>query len=56
MTPPCREQGDIGLLGLGLMGQPLALDLARAGTPVILRNRSPDPAEALRALGCQVAE
>jgi 3-hydroxyisobutyrate dehydrogenase len=56
MTPPCREQGCIGLLRLGLMGQPLALNLAPAGTPLIVWNRSPDPAEALRPLGCQVAE
>jgi 3-hydroxyisobutyrate dehydrogenase-like beta-hydroxyacid dehydrogenase len=56
MTPPCPEQGYIGLLRLGLMGQPMALNLARAGTPLIVWNRTPAPAEALRALGCQVAE
>jgi 3-hydroxyisobutyrate dehydrogenase-like beta-hydroxyacid dehydrogenase len=33
MTPPCPEQGFVGFVGLGLMGQAMALNLARAGTP-----------------------
>jgi 3-hydroxyisobutyrate dehydrogenase len=56
MTPPCPEQGYVGFVGLGLMGQPMALNLARAGTPLIVWNRSSDPADPLRALGAQVAQ
>ena len=38
-----REGGsmDIGFIGLGVMGQPMALNLARAGTGLIVWNRSP---------------
>ncbi|QND55047.1 NAD(P)-dependent oxidoreductase (plasmid) [Phyllobacterium sp. 628] len=47
---------DIGFIGLGIMGQPMALNLARAGTPLVVWNRSADKAEALRAEGAKVAE
>lgn len=46
---------DIGFIGLGVMGQPMALNLARAGTPLIVWNRSADRSEALRAAGAKVA-
>lgn len=46
---------EIGFIGLGVMGQPMALNLARAGTPLIVWNRSPDRADALRAAGATVA-
>ncbi|MES2256422.1 MAG: NAD(P)-dependent oxidoreductase [Pseudomonadota bacterium] len=46
---------DIGFIGLGVMGQPMALNLARAGTPLIVWNRSADRNEALRAAGAKVA-
>lgn len=46
---------DIGFIGLGVMGRPMALNLARAGTPLIVWNRSPDRGEALRAAGATVA-
>ncbi|MGO1070952.1 NAD(P)-dependent oxidoreductase [Lysobacter sp. CA199] len=39
---------DIGFIGLGVMGQPMALNLARAGMAPIVWNRS---ARALRVLG-----
>lgn len=46
---------DIGFIGLGVMGQPMALNLVRAGTPLIVWNRSADRCESLRAAGATVA-
>src|SRR5215212_1809410 len=37
------------------MGEPMALNLARAGTPLLVWNRSPAGAESLRGAGAQVA-
>lgn len=45
----------VGFIGLGVMGRPMALRLARAGTPLVVWNRSAAPAEALRAAGAEVA-
>jgi 3-hydroxyisobutyrate dehydrogenase len=45
----------IGFIGLGLMGQPMALNLARAGTPLVVWNRTPSKAEEPRAAGARVA-
>ncbi len=47
---------DIGFVGLGVMGQPMALNLARAGTPLIVWNRSADRCAPLRSAGARVAE
>lgn len=47
---------DIGFIGLGVMGLPMALNLAKAGTPLRAWNRSPDKCELLRAAGARVAE
>ncbi|MFG3294159.1 NAD(P)-dependent oxidoreductase [Streptomyces sp. NPDC048179] len=44
-----------GFVGLGVMGQPMALNLARAGTPLVVWNRTPARTEALRAAGARVA-
>ncbi|MFE5037190.1 NAD(P)-dependent oxidoreductase [Streptomyces sp. NPDC056683] len=44
-----------GFVGLGVMGQPMALNLARAGTPLVVWNRTPERAEPLRAAGARVA-
>ncbi|WP_049569216.1 NAD(P)-dependent oxidoreductase [Nonomuraea sp. SBT364] len=46
---------DIGFIGLGLMGAPMALNLARAGGLVVW-NRTPARAEPLRAAGADVAD
>ncbi|MCY1082743.1 NAD(P)-dependent oxidoreductase [Archangium lansingense] len=46
---------DIGFIGLGVMGQPMALNLARAGRALVVWNRSADKCEPLRAAGAQVA-
>jgi 3-hydroxyisobutyrate dehydrogenase len=45
----------MGFLGLGVMGQPMALNLARAGTPLVVWNRTPARCEPLRAAGATVA-
>jgi 3-hydroxyisobutyrate dehydrogenase len=54
---PGRNVGGVtvGFVGLGVMGQPMALNLARAGTDLIVWNRSPHRAEPLRAAGATVA-
>ncbi|MEV0199107.1 NAD(P)-dependent oxidoreductase [Nonomuraea sp. NPDC050691] len=46
---------DVGFIGLGVMGQPMALNLARAGTPLVVWNRTASRAEPLRAAGADVA-
>jgi 3-hydroxyisobutyrate dehydrogenase len=46
---------DIGFVGLGIMGRPMALNLVRAGTGLVVWNRSPGGSEALRAAGAKVA-
>jgi 3-hydroxyisobutyrate dehydrogenase len=45
----------IGFIGLGVMGQAMALNLARAGTPLVVWNRSADRCAPLRAAGAGVA-
>lgn len=46
---------EIGFIGLGVMGQPMALNLVRAGTPLRVWNRDRDKCEPLRAAGATVA-
>jgi 3-hydroxyisobutyrate dehydrogenase-like beta-hydroxyacid dehydrogenase len=46
----------VGFVGLGLMGAPMATNIARAGYPLTVYNRSAEKAEALRAVGARVAE
>ncbi|MEU9574850.1 NAD(P)-dependent oxidoreductase [Streptomyces massasporeus] len=45
----------VGFIGLGVMGQPMALNLARAGSPLVVWNRSPERCGPLRAAGAEVA-
>lgn len=45
----------VGFIGLGLMGQPMARNLARAGTDLLVWNRSPERCMPLAALGAKVA-
>jgi len=51
-VPPGEE---IGFVGLGVMGQPMALNLARAGTKLVVWNRSPAAVDPLREAGAAVA-
>ncbi|MFS8044541.1 NAD(P)-dependent oxidoreductase [Rhizobium sp. BR 314] len=54
---PGGEPGEeIGFVGLGVMGQPMALNLARAGTKLVVWNRSPAATDPLREAGASVAE
>ncbi|MEU9337837.1 NAD(P)-dependent oxidoreductase [Streptomyces sp. NPDC048290] len=45
----------VGFIGLGVMGQPMALNLARAKTPLVVWNRTSARCEPLRAAGAEVA-
>ncbi|MFL6123801.1 NAD(P)-dependent oxidoreductase [Actinophytocola sp.] len=45
----------VGFLGLGVMGQPMALNLAHAGTPLVVWNRTPSRTGPLRDAGAVVA-
>lgn len=45
----------VGFLGLGVMGQPMALNLARAGTPLVVWNRTAARCDPLGAAGAAVA-
>jgi 3-hydroxyisobutyrate dehydrogenase len=45
-----------GFIGLGLMGAPMALNLARAGTPLVVWNRTRAKTDALREAGAAVAQ
>ncbi|MFF1306024.1 NAD(P)-dependent oxidoreductase [Streptomyces sp. NPDC058307] len=45
----------VGFIGLGTMGQPMALNLVRAGTPLVVWNRTPGRSEALGTAGAEVA-
>lgn len=49
------EVGAVGFVGLGVMGQPMALNLARAGVHLVVWNRTPASAERLREAGALVA-
>ena len=43
----------IGFIGLGIMGKPMALNLVRAGYPVVALNRSRGPVDELVAAGAK---
>lgn len=45
----------VGFIGLGVMGQPMALNLARSGAPLTVWNRSADKTTALREAGAVAA-
>lgn len=46
----------IGFIGLGNMGLPMALNMVRAGQPLVVWNRSHDKAELVGAAGATVAD
>jgi 3-hydroxyisobutyrate dehydrogenase len=47
--------GPVGFIGIGSMGEPMALNLLRAGTPLVVWNRSPDKLAPLAAAGAAIA-
>ena len=46
----------VGFIGLGVMGEPMALNLTRAGTRLVVWNRSPAKREVLAQAGATVAK
>jgi len=46
---------EVGFVGLGVMGQPMALNMAKAGVNLIVWNRTAARAEALKEAGATVA-
>lgn len=46
----------VGFIGMGIMGQPMALNLVRAGMPLVVWNRTPERCEPLRMAGAEVAD
>lgn len=46
----------MGFIGLGHMGEPMALNLVRAGLPLMVWNRTPAKAQILEAAGATVAD
>ena len=53
MTAAVGEE--VGFIGLGLMGEPMARNLLRAGTPLVVWNRTAARTEPLAAGGARVA-
>ena len=49
-------QAAVGFVGLGTMGEPMARNLLRAGTPLLVWNRTPDKARALASEGAAAAD
>jgi 3-hydroxyisobutyrate dehydrogenase len=45
----------LGFIGLGTMGEPMALNLVRTGTPLVVWNRSPSKCRVLADAGAAVA-
>ncbi|MFI5567074.1 NAD(P)-dependent oxidoreductase [Streptomyces sp. NPDC051740] len=45
----------VGFIGLGVMGRPMALNLVRAGTPLVVWNRTRGRCAPLREAGAEVA-
>jgi 3-hydroxyisobutyrate dehydrogenase len=54
-SPSFPLDEEIGFIGLGVMGQPMALRLAKAGARLVVWNRTPERCEPLHALGAAVA-
>jgi len=46
----------IGFIGLGLMGEPMALNLLRAQMPLLVWNRSPAKSDLLAKAGARIAK
>ncbi|HEY6945034.1 MAG TPA: NAD(P)-dependent oxidoreductase [Candidatus Acidoferrum sp.] len=53
MNPAAKQ---IGLIGLGLMGRPMGMNLIKAGYPLTVWNRTPSRAEELVAAGAKLAK
>ncbi len=47
---------DVGFVGLGAMGRPIAHNLIAAGHQLTVHNRSPGPARAFEGTGARIAQ
>ena len=47
------KKENIGFIGLGMMGSPMAINLLKAGYPLAVYNRTPEKAAALKELGAE---
>ncbi|HWQ09596.1 MAG TPA: NAD(P)-binding domain-containing protein, partial [Holophaga sp.] len=47
---------EIGFIGLGFMGEPMALNLVRAGHRLVVWNRNPRRSRILQEAGAEVAD
>ncbi|HKS75173.1 MAG TPA: NAD(P)-binding domain-containing protein, partial [Terriglobales bacterium] len=45
----------VGFIGLGIMGEPMAMNLVKSGYKVTVYNRTPQKAEPLKKAGAKVA-
>jgi 3-hydroxyisobutyrate dehydrogenase len=52
---PFPTESEIGFVGLGFMGQPMAMNLTNAGARLVVWNRTVERTEPLRAAGAAVA-
>ncbi|MFD9120910.1 NAD(P)-dependent oxidoreductase [Streptomyces bottropensis] len=55
MSPPPSRSDTVGFVGLGAMGLPMAVNLAKAGFDVLAWNRRGAPLDAAVADGCRAA-
>jgi 3-hydroxyisobutyrate dehydrogenase-like beta-hydroxyacid dehydrogenase len=55
VTPATPSKPAVGLIGLGLMGQPMGLNILKAGFPLTVWNRTASRAKALVAAGARLA-
>jgi 3-hydroxyisobutyrate dehydrogenase-like beta-hydroxyacid dehydrogenase len=53
---PSSSKAKIGLIGLGLMGRPMGMNLLKAGHPLTVWNRTPSRAEELVVAGASLAK
>jgi 3-hydroxyisobutyrate dehydrogenase-like beta-hydroxyacid dehydrogenase len=56
VEPPSSSKAKIGLIGLGLMGRPMGMNLLKAGHPLTVWNRTPSRADELVAAGATLAK
>jgi 3-hydroxyisobutyrate dehydrogenase len=54
-TASVRDGRNVGFIGLGIMGTPMALNLAKAGIPLVVWNRTAERTDMVRAAGAEVA-
>lgn len=53
---PAGGLATLGFIGLGIMGRPMAHNLLRAGYPLVVHDRVPEPIQELVAAGAREAE